>query len=580
MFLKLKQEAEAALRDSLSKSGLVEDLEWEKLPESLLLEESEHADVSSSLAFFLASMLKMSPKDAAARLVTHAADAVLESKLISEVRAVGPYINFYAGENFFQETLRRIKEEGCDFGSLGLRGKIILEHTSANPDGPLHVGHLRNATIGDVLARVLRKAGYEVETQYYVNDMGRQVAVAVLGADRFGLDATKKGDHAVVEAYVRASRALEESEGFRREAEDLMRRYEAGDPEVVRKYREVVEKSLSGARETLTQLGIKHDRFVWESEFVRNGDVRRVLKALRERAEVVEEGGALVLKLEGFEKELVLQRSDGTTLYSTRDLAYHIWKAKLGDRMIDVLGKDHELVSKQLARALEILGVPPPEVVIFEFVSLPTGSMSTRAGKFVAVDELLDKVEAAALDEVEKRRPDFSEEQKRRVARIIGVGAIRYDIAKVSPEKPMVFDFEQALDMEKRGAPFIQYAHARASSILRLAAENGYVQRSDGDFLPPDFDATLLSMGSERALIRELSKLDYVVEKVVRELKPHHLAKYGRVVAETFNRFYRDCPVLNAEPLLRDARLNLVYCTKLVLKETLRLLGMEAPEEM
>ena len=580
MFLRLRQEADAALREALGRSGLAADLRREELPENLLLEESEHADISSSIAFFLASRLKASPKDIASRLVTHAADAVPEGGLISEVRAVGPYINFHASELFFQETLRRIREEGCDFGGLGLKGRVILEHTSANPDGPLHVGHLRNAIIGDVLARVLRKAGYEVETQYYVNDMGRQIAVAVLGAERFGLDASKKGDHAVVEAYVRASRELDTDESLRREAEALMRRYEEGDPEAVEKYRRVVERCLSGVKETLERLGIKHDRFVWESEFVRSGDVRRVLEALRERGEVVEEGGALVLKLKCSEKDLVLQRGDGTSLYSTRDIAYHIWKSKLCDRMIDVLGKDHELVSKQLAEALALLGVPPPDVVIFEFVSLPTGSMSTRAGKFVAVDELLDKVEEAALQEVEKRRPDMSEEQRRRVARVVGVGAVRYDIAKVSPEKPMVFDFKQALDIEKRGAPFIQYAHARASSILRMAAESGYVRRSDGDFSLPDFDATLLSTESERTLIRELSKLDYVVEKVVRELKPHHLAKYGRVVAETFNRFYRDCPVLNAEPPLRNARLNLVYCTKVVLKETLRLLGIEAPEEM
>ncbi|MCD6203077.1 MAG: arginine--tRNA ligase, partial [Methanophagales archaeon] len=386
----------------------------------------------------------------------------------SRAVASGPYINFYVSDYFLDATLRRLKggraEKRHDKST-----RIIIEHTSANPDGPLHIGHLRNAIIGDALARVLTHSGYEVETQYYVNDMGRQVAVAVWGASRLELDTRKKGDHAIVDVYIAANRMLEANAAYRAEVDALMRRYEAGDEEVVKRYDEVVQRCLAGIKASLRRLNIHHDLFVFESEFVRSGAVRRIIEELKRRGDIKSEGSALILHLDGIEKGLVIQRADGTSLYTTRDLAYHRWKSERCDRMIDVLGKDHELVSQQLRKALTLLGVNAPEFVIFEFVSLPSGSLSTRAGRYISADELMDKIEARAYEEVDKRRSDLSEAKKREIARMVGIGALRYDMVKVSPEKHIVFNLEDALDIEKKGAPFIQYAHARASSILRMA---------------------------------------------------------------------------------------------------------------
>jgi len=573
MYLQFKREVEHILKAALA------DASYEYKYSSLELEESEHADITSRIAFTLASRYRKPPENIAADIVRHITiPAPTERTLVSRAVTSGPYINFYVNDSFLDATLRRLKgSEGGGDNTEKRHDKstrIIIEHTSANPDGPLHIGHLRNAIIGDVLARVLAHSGYQVETQYYVNDMGRQVAVAVWGASRLKLDTRKKGDLAIVDVYIAANRMLEANAAYRTEVDALMRRYEAGDEEVVKRYEEVVQRCLAGIKASLQRLNIHHDLFVFESEFVRSGAVQRIIEELKRRGDIKSEGSALILHLDGIEKGLVIQRADGTSLYTTRDLAYHRWKSERCDRMIDVLGKDHELVSQQLRKALLLLGVKAPEFVIFEFVSLPSGSLSTRAGRYISADELMERIEARAYEEVEKRRRDLSEDKKREIARMVGIGALRYDMVKVSPEKHIVFNLEDALDIEKKGAPFIQYAHARASSILRMATDRGFKIDS------ADADVALLRDKSEVELIKKLAMFEYVMESAASELKLHKVARYARELAEVFNIFYKNCPVLNAEEELREARLVLVDCTKQVLCEVLSVLGIEAPEEM
>jgi len=564
MFLAFKQETERILKQALA------DASYAVNESDLELVESEHADLSSRIAFSLARRNQQSPAAIAAKIVQQL-QLPAEETLIADAKAVGPYINFAVNDRFFQETLERLR--GDEPFAAQKHQKIILEHTSANPDGPLHIGHLRNAVLGDVLTRVLRCAGYEVETQYYLNDMGRQIAVVVWGGDRMVYDNGKKADHAVAEVYIAANRQLEAQPELGAEVEELMRRYEAGDTAIMQKYDAAVTKCLTGIQESLKQLQIEHDRFVWESDFVRGGAVKGVIEELKQKSEIKHEGSALLLQLDGIEKALVIQRTDGTSLYTTRDLAYHRWKGERCDRVIDVFGKDHELVTQQLAKALELIGVRVPEFVIFAFVSLPTGSLSTRAGRYISVDELIEKIVERAYLEVAKRRGDLQDDAKREIARKVGIGALRYDMVKVSPDKHILFDMEEAVDIEKKGAPFIQYAHARACSILRAAQVKGYA-------VADAYDASLLRHPNEAALIKQLAKFSYVIETAAADLKTHQVAKYARELAETFNMFYKDCPVLNAEDNLRNARLALVDCARIVLQAVLAVLGIEAPQEM
>ncbi len=528
------------------------------------IKESDHADLACTYAFKIAKEQGRRPDEVAMEIV----EGIEPRDYIGKVEVVNGYINFFVSEEFLEDTVNLILDADENYGSLKLGGSVLIEHTSANPDGPLHIGHIRNSIIGDTLARIFRKAGIKVKTQYYVNDMGRQIALAVLGRMRFGLDENKKSDHAVVEAYIKANRLLEENPELEKEVDELMIRYERGEREIVEVFEEVVRRALDGIRETLDKLNVKHDEFIWESEFVRNGYVDRIFRILEEM-NILRKDSFWYVKLEGYEKPVILRRENGTTLYVTRDLAYHLWKNERYERFINVFGSDHKLIGRQLQDLLSFIGLKPPEIVFFEFVSLPEGSMSTRKGKFISADELIERVYDEARKIVEKR--DLSEKEKDEIARAVAIGALRFDFVKVAPEKPIVFDWKKALDFERQTASYVQYAHARCCSILRKAVKTGM----------PDLDfRSELCTKTERDLIVLLSKFSYYIQKVISELKPNIFVDYILNVANKFNEFYREHRVLDAEAEIRMHRLAIVDAVRIVLRNGLDLLGIEALEKM
>jgi len=371
----------------------------------------------------------------------------------------------------------------------------------------------------------------------------------------------------VARVYIAANRALEAKPESVAEVDRLMQLVEKGDQATVALFRNAVTLCLEGFRVTLQRLGARHDRFVWESDFIRNGDTARVLAKISHMEECHEDGRLwLDLSASGFEKEYVLRRSDGTSVYAARDLAYHTWKGRNFDRVIDVLGADHKLIGAQLIATLRLLGEKTPEIVHFEFVSLPEGSMSTRAGKFVSADELLDEVERRAMEEVTSRRPELQESERHAIARSVALAAIRYDIVRISPEKSTVFDWKEALDFERQSGPYIQYAHARACSILEKAGEFEECVRLENEH--------------EMALARHIIRFPVVIESVVRDLKPHLLAAYARELADLFNAFYHFEPVLKSEGMTRRSRLTLVRATQNTLAEALQTLGIDALRTM
>jgi arginyl-tRNA synthetase len=569
VFLELKAQATLILKEAIRKAGFeIEDSD-------LYLELSSHADLASRAAFKLASLYKKNPKDIASSIVS--AIEVPDGSYVGEVSASGPYINFQAGRQYLDRTVFTILEEKERFGSGSQKDRILLEHTSANPNGPLHVGHIRNSIIGDTLARILRRAGYDVEAQYYVNDMGRQIAVVSWACERFELDLSKKGDSAIADVYIKANLELDKNPEYIKEIDALMEKVEIGDIRTIDSFDKAVSLAIEGIKETLLRLNVAHDRFVNESFFLKSGAVNEIIERIKATGRTKVDKGALVVDLSdyGFEKTLVIQRSNGTSLYTTRDLAYHEWKARQADRIIDVLGADHKLISGQLKATLNAIGVKEPEVVIFEFVSLPEGSMSTRRGQFISADELFDRITDSALEQVETRRPETSYEFKKKVAEMVGMGAVRYDIVRVSPEKSTVFNWKEALDFEKQGAPYIQYSHARACSILEKAKEEGAWDPSR------EVDPSLLIEDTEIDLIKKMAMFDNIIDLGACELKPHVLAIYARELADAFNQFYRFVPVIAAEDEnVRAVRLCLVDCARIVLANSLDTLGIAAPESM
>lgn len=514
-----------------------------------------------------------------------AADLVQFTELpgpFDRVEAAGPYVNFtLRPDALAHSVLSAVLEEKALYGTEPDNGRrVIVEHTSANPNGPFHVGRARNPIIGDTVARLLRSAGFDVETQYYVNDMGKQVAILVWALGRFKPEELPpverdKPDHDYVRYYQKASPLIDTEPEVNDEVQGMLSAYEGGDDTVGERFRRASQHVLDGMAQSLGRLNVTVDHFVWESQFVEDGSARSVVDGLKRASCVGEEEGAYFLDLKdrgihGRDARFFFTRKDGTTLYTTRDVAYHLYKLSHCDLAVNILGEDHKLESRQLAVALELLGSRKlPEVLFYSFVSLPEGKMSTRRNRVVYLDDLIDEAVERAYEEVKKRRADLDEPRMRQIAELVGVGALRYNVIRVQPEKQITFRWEEALNFEGNSAPFVQYSHARCCSIL--GKSEGY----------RDWDAEALAVPEEMALVRTLARYPEVVVEAASERRPHLLATFAHECAATLNQFYKSCPVLRAETdALRDARLALVDASRWVLRNALTVLGIAAPDEM
>ena len=530
----------------------------------------ELGDLASTIAFALTKKLRTSPPEVAAELV----EKIEVPEIFSKVQNFGPYVNFFIDYDKFSKML--LESINDSYGELEKTGeKIVLEHTSANPNGPLHVGHIRNSIFGDSLSRLLKLAGREVETQYYVNDMGRQIAIIVAGILYEGLNIEDykeaKIDHKIGKLYFDANKAVEDNEELNSKVDELIQLYEEGsDTELNKIFEYVVSSCIDGVIQTLERLHIKHDEFIWEGGFVRNGDVDELVSYIQKEG-FTRENEVLYIDLTDFniEKEFVLRRSNGTSLYSTRDLAYHKFKATLADTVLDILGSDHKLPAKQIKVIFEeILRQTPPEVIFYEFITLPEGSMSTRGGKFVSVDDLIEEACKRAYDEIKSRNPDLSDEEIQPMAEEIGIGAIRFFIAKLSPEKHLTFTWDEALSFE-RGCASIQYAHARACKLLLKSGKDIESLSVSDDWQVNDV---------EKDLIRQIAKFPQVVEDAASKKRVHNITQYAQDLAGAFNKFYKSEQVIGSE--VEDTRLILVDRAKTTIKNALDILGVSAPEKM
>ncbi len=394
--------------------------------------------------------------------------------------------------------------------------------------------------------------------------MGKQTAKVVWGRRRYRLKADKK-DLATSEVYIRASKEIEEK-GLDEEISQMLISYERGDEKIVDDFTLAVEYCLEGIKETLSRSGIVHERFIWESQFVRSGEVRNVIAELSKSKSARKEDGALILNLSdfGLEKEMVLTRRDGTSLYIARDLAHHIWKLKQGTA-VNVWGADHKLVAEQLKAGLSILGYDVPEFIIHEFISLPEGGMSTRKGVFITADQLLDGTVKQAYKEVLSRRPGIGVRAEE-IAEDIGVSAVRFNIARIAPEKSMTFRWEEALDFERQGSPFIQYAYARGKKILKKGGKRGTLRTI------PNIE------WSERRLIRAVSSFPLIVKKAATSRKVSTIANYAIDLSIAFHSFYMSSKVLGSEK--EDFRIHLVDAAVTTLGNVMEILGIRRLDEM
>jgi len=605
----------------------------------------EMGELSSPISFQLARTLRRSPPEIAGRIAEEA-DA-FGSGLIETVKAVNGYVNFKADTAKLSKlVIDTVIDEDGEYGFLKAEKteKVMVEHTSANPNAPLHIGNARNSILGACLAGLLGRRGHEVVIHFLVNDMGRQVAMTTYGWQLLGRPepvgraelwvGTIYASVNVVNELTRLGKELreaeergkvyeiaelqEEIEEYQKAAGELRKRYpkvydtiaeklpqiedpnadivvlntayENNEPEAVKDVRKVVGYCLRGFETSLGEIGIGFDSFDFESDLVWKKAADEVLEKLRGTPYVFVDEGATIFDSDkiavdldlkerwGLNPEheiprLVLVRSDGTTLYTLRDMAYHIWKFGLVERDINIIGSEQRLAQLQLRLALAAMGHQWMGDNLlhyaYELVYLPGVKMSGRLGRYVTLMEIVEKAEELAYEAVDVRSPHLSREEKEEIARMVGHGAIKYTLLSVDPMKTVTFDWEKALNFETNSAPYIQYSHARACNILKRAEER------------PEPEYAALGARREKELVAALAGFPEAFENAANELKPGDITAYANDLADKFNSFYAAHHVIQAEtPGLAGARLKLVDATRITLRNALETLGITPPERM
>ena len=551
-------EFKEAIINFLRKEAKLENIELEVPPNP------EMGDYAFP-CFILARELKKSPNEIAQEL----SNKFKPSNLISEVKVIGSYLNFFVNKNKIAEgTIKQILKQKEKYGSsnLGKNKKMLVEHTSINPNASPHVGRARNALIGDSIVRILRFQGYKVEVHYFVNDVGKQIAMLVLGAE--GKKSVTFND--LLNIYIEINSKAEENPELEKQALELLNKLEKGDKAIKDKFKKIVETCVRGQIKIFSELGIKYDFFDYESKYLWDKKTDETLKRLEKTGKLFIDGfNRWVMDQKGYGlgmkiPVLVLTRGDGTSLYPLRDIAYNLDKLKKGENIV-ILGEDQKLYQQQIAAVLKELELKRPRVVHYSFVLLQEGKMSTRKGNLVLLEDFMREAVNKARDELKKRYNKIDQ----KAAKAIAYGSVKYGILKVSPEKNVIFDWQQALSFEGETAPYIQYAYARISSILKK-----------GKKINMKSDLKLLKEKEEIELIKLVSNFPETIAKSTNELKPHLIASYIYSLAQKFNEYYHLHQILKADKNTRDARILLISAVKHVLKNGLNLLGINVLEKM
>jgi arginyl-tRNA synthetase len=428
---------------------------------------------------------------------------------------------------------------------------------------------------------MLKKDGKDDQARELIKDLDDWISAA---------EDLREKDGAIFDAISEAVFASQDPES---DVKDLLKRYEGRDKGAVELIRELSELVLKGFRETLSRVRIGFDSWDWESEIASwSGAAEKVVSDLAKTEYAKVEEGTVTLDVECVANKfrlkeeysiknevppLTLKRSDGTTLYTTRDIAYTLWKFQKTDQVINVISIEQRLPQLQLKLALYALGKGDlAEKLVhfsYELVHLPGYKMSGRRGRFVAFDDVLDEAVERAYKEVTKKSPHLSDEERRRISEFVGIGAVRYAMISVASNKPITFTWDRVLNFEQNSAPFIQYAHARASNILAKSSHGGSPR--------PEPDFASLTSKYEQNLLVMLGSFPELVAEAARTLRPEMVAEFANELASKFNLFYDNVSVLKAEEGgVRETKLRLVETTKIVLSNALSLIGIEAPSRM
>ena len=571
---------ETAVHDVLQESGVGAD----ELPpiEIERTRDPAHGHFASNIAMRLAKGLGQPPREIAARLVA----ALPRSMLVAKAEVAGPgFINFTMSAQAFHAELRGLLKQGSSYGNSapGAGRKVLLEFVSANPTGPLHVGHGRHAAYGACLANLLKATGHEVHREYYVNDAGRQMDILALsvwlrhlekadGQKAFPAGAYQGeyireiaaylADNSVVARCGRPDGLFDDlPEDTDEQLDTLIERSRRalGEDGFNAVHQRALNSILDDIRDDLEEFGVHYDEWFSEASLTRTGAVQRALDKLAANNVTYEQDGAIWFRATdyGDEKDRVVVRDNGRTTYFASDIAYHLQKLERGyTDMLDVWGADHHGYVPRVRAGLEAMGASPEQlhVELVQFVALYRGGqkaqMSTRSGEFVTLRQLREEV---------------------------GNDAARLFFVMRSNEQHLDFDLDLAKSRSNENPVYyLQYAHARACSVLAQLEEQGYAWNED----TADASLSVLTEQHERTLMLGLTRFPEIVEAAALQRAPQHVVHYLRELAQEFHSYYNAHKFIVADDKLRNARILLVLATRQVLRNGLALLGVSAPETM
>jgi arginyl-tRNA synthetase len=594
--------------------------------------QKEFGDLSCNVAFLLSKHLKKPPQKIAADLIEAIKPRIGETYVLS-VEPAGGHINFRADyEKLSPATLGKVLGDPAGYGRYDSGGgkHIVIEHTSVNPNKALHVGHMRNVILGDALYRIMQATNHRTTVLNYVDDSGLQVADIIVGFHFAGFPkeppAGQKFDrYCGDEVYVKINELYEKDPQLAEKRKVVLREIEEGKSEIAKLASEITVRVLSDQLKTCWRMKVRYDLLNFESHIVVSKLWSKAFELLKKSGITLFETegknkGCWVIEAQG-EEDKVIVRSDGTATYIAKDIPYAAWKLGLvddpfsyreftkqwdgstlyatelgggsqkkfsgGDRVITIIDSRQARLQRIISQVLGKMGAGGREYLHlgYEAVTLSSDTakslgidigerqsvhMSGRKGIYVNADYVLDTLHAKAFEEVRTRNPDLAEDQAHAIAEEIAISAIRYNMIRQDLDKIITFDVKESLSLEGDTGPYLQYAYARSQRILEKSGQ----PVSDN----ARFD--LLAHESETALIKEIGKLDLVVEDSAKSLAAKSLARYAYSLATAFNVFYEKVPVLKAEGDVRAARLALVKAFGIALKNALEMLGITALEKM
>ena len=524
----------------------------------------------------------------AAQIASQVSEALRLPSGFQRIEAVNGYLNLYFDPlEFTRRVVDAVLEAGDRFGWGETKGKrILVEFSQPNTHKAFHVGHLRNVVLGDALCNILEAAGYDVIRANYINDTGLHVIKWLWNYQKFhtgeepGQDKTRwMGD-----LYAEANKRLEENPELESEVRQLYARWDRRDPEVMALWQKTRQWSLEGFDQIYAMLGVRFDHIFYDHELEKPG--QELVEELIRKGIAVDErpAGPVIVRIDellGLKKEtyrvLVVLRSDGTSLYATKDLPLAIKKFEMfnPDLSVYVIDVRQSLYLQQIFKTLALMGHPEWAERCYHFsyeiVNLPGNvTIASREGTVVLLEDLVREARQRALEVVHEKNPALSPAEMEEVARVVALGSIKYPMLARDATKIVTFDWQTALDFNGQAAPYIQYAHVRANSILRKMEAP----------LPPSLLPTHELHPTEIQLIDWISRIPGEVQRAAQEMRPLYLTNLAYELARAFNDFYAECQVLKADEATRAARLRLVAAAKQAMANLLRMLGIIPPEVM